>query len=117
MVGLTRVELLAALYGRVTTQSLSLSQAQQTELVFRHELSSHFHVLPVESVILDRAMELVARHRLRANDAVQLAAALYVQSQYVAHGLPPLILVSSDQLLNQAALAEGLAVDDPNQHP
>jgi hypothetical protein len=29
----------------------------------------------------------------------------------------PITLVSADQALNDAATAEGLAVDDPNAHP
>jgi hypothetical protein len=34
-----------------------------------------------------------------------------------AVGSGPVTLVSADQALNNAALAEGLAVDDPRSHP
>jgi 23S rRNA (adenine2503-C2)-methyltransferase len=44
--------------------------------------------------------------------AVQLAAALETRSQ-----LPSVTLLSADAGLNAAAQAEGLAVDDPNNHP
>jgi len=54
---------------------------------------------------------------LRAYDAVQLAAALEVKRIYQTGGLGPVILVSADQELNAAAVAEGLLVDDPNSHP
>jgi len=40
------------------------------------------------------------------------AAALDTQAR-----LPSLTLLSADVDLNAAALAEGLAVDDPNSHP
>ncbi len=57
------------------------------------------------------------KHRLRAYDAVQLTAALEVHRMYQSKGLGPLILVSADQELNTAALAEGLVVEDPTGHP
>ncbi|MGO9469479.1 MAG: hypothetical protein ACLQIB_44780 [Isosphaeraceae bacterium] len=49
---------------------------------------------------------------MRGYDAVQLAAALQVHSQ-----IPSLTLLSADADLNAAAVAEGLSVDDPNNHP
>ena len=61
---------------------------------------------------MQEASRLADSHVLRAYDAVQLAAALDV------HRLDPsLTLLSADVELNAAALAEGLAVDDPNSHP
>ena len=54
---------------------------------------------------------------LRAYDAVQLAAALELNGRWVAAGMGGIILVSADQALNDAALAEGMAVEDPNTHP
>ena len=50
-------------------------------------------------------------------DAVQLAAALEINTQRIQAGLPPVTLLSADAELNAAALAEGLAVDNPNDHP
>lgn len=63
----TRVELLAALYRRVRTGTLSLLQAKQAELLFRHELSTHFQPIPTDTPLLDQAMLLVASHPLRAS--------------------------------------------------
>src|SRR5947209_1271123 len=77
----TRVELLAALYRRVRTSTLSLAQAQGAELVFRHELSTHFQPIPADTPLLDQAMLLVAAHPLRAYDALQLAAAVTLHQQ------------------------------------
>lgn len=62
-------------------------------------------------------MALAQAHGLRAYDAVQLAAVLHATEQRTARGSVPLVLVSSDNELNDAARAEGLAVDDPNDHP
>jgi predicted nucleic acid-binding protein len=61
---------------------------------------------------LQQASELADRHVLRAYDAVQLATTLDI------HRLDPtLTLLSADVELNNAALAEGVPVDDPNKHP
>ncbi|MHB1558324.1 MAG: hypothetical protein ACYC61_12760 [Isosphaeraceae bacterium] len=54
---------------------------------------------------------------LRADDAVQLAAALEVHRIYHTGGLGPVTLISADQALNDAATAERLTVDDPRSHP
>lgn len=67
-------------------------------------------------------MGLPEKHKLRGYDAVQLAAALIVSSQSAqqgipATGVPPLVLVASDDDLLDAARVEGLAVDDPRDHP
>jgi len=63
------------------------------------------------------AISLVQNHGLRGYDAVQLAAALEVHADRMQLGLPPLVFCSADRALNKAALAEGLAVDNPNTHP
>ena len=52
-------------------------------------------------------------HELRAYDAVQLAAAVSL-NRLSGGGI---VLVSADQALNAAAVAEGLTVGDPTIHP
>jgi hypothetical protein len=61
-------------------------------------------------------MDMADKHALRGYDAVQLAAALAIHEKRIAEGLPVLTLVSAAAELNAAALAEGLAVEDPNNH-
>ena len=56
------------------------------------------------------------KHGLRGYDAVQLAAVLQVRDERVALGATPIILVSADTELNAAAMAEGLLVENPNNH-
>jgi predicted nucleic acid-binding protein len=71
----------------------------------------------ISTAIIIRAFSLVQNHALRGYDAVQLAAALQVNSVRFALGASALTLVSADAELNAAAAAEGLAVEDPNAHP
>jgi hypothetical protein len=62
-------------------------------------------------------MRLANRHALRAYDAVQLAAALKIRQERQDAGFAPVTMISADQALNDAAMAEGMAVDDPRAHP
>ena len=68
--------------------------------------------------VIDQANHLLERHPLRAYDAIRLGAAVTVNQQLLAaNNLAPLTFLSADDRLNQAASAEGLAVDNPNHHP
>ena len=62
-------------------------------------------------------MAMAEKHRLRGYDAVQLAAALELNSIRLAMGGQTLVFVSADVNLNNSASAEGLTVDNPNLHP
>lgn len=62
-------------------------------------------------------MDLAQQHGLRGYDATHLAAALAIHDIRRALGLSALLFVSADAAQLQAAAAEGLATDDPNQHP
>jgi hypothetical protein len=66
---------------------------------------------------MSAAMLLARSHGLRAYDAVQPSAALDIQRDHQQAGLAPVTLVSADRDLNAAAIAEGMAIDDPNAHP
>jgi predicted nucleic acid-binding protein len=114
---ITPIELLAALYLRVRTGNLTLAEAGGAEQKFRQELTTHFQVIALLPAVINRAMELVRIHPLRAYDAVQLATALYLNSQHTSLGLSSIVMISADHHLNQAAVAEGLIIDNPNQHP
>ena len=73
--------------------------------------------MPPTLVVIDLACTLLERHPLRAYDAIHLATALSAQRFLDAQGYSPLTFVSADDRLNRAAAAEGLPIDDPNQHP
>ncbi len=65
---------------------------------------------------MDEAVILARKYALRGYDAVQLATVLEVHNERTALGLSPLILLSADTELNDAAIAEGLTVDNPNNY-
>jgi len=84
---------------------------------FRKHLAGRYTVVEITPALLADAAKLANTHALRAYDAVQLSAALSLNAQGIAIGLGGVVLVSSDQELNGAAISEGLTVEDPNSHP
>lgn len=108
------VEITAAMAGKLRGGYISASQFR----TLRNDLdadSKHDYVLvSISRSIVNDAMDLTARHRLRGYDAVHLACALYLQRSLMAHRLAPLTFIAADKDLLQAALAEGLLIDDPN---
>jgi uncharacterized protein len=71
----------------------------------------------VDDPIIALARELLDRHPLRAYDAMHLDTALIVNQFCVDTYQDSLTFLSADDSLNAAASAEGLAVDNPNNHP
>jgi predicted nucleic acid-binding protein len=114
---ITAVEVHSAITRRQRGGTLSPAQAGAILGHFRRHLSQRYILWDLDRPLLPDAMLLARKHGLRAYDAVQLAAALQVNRMYQTTGAGPVTLVSADQELNTAAAAEGLVVEDPNQHP
>lgn len=73
--------------------------------------------MEIDQVLVDLAVELTKRQKLRGYDAVQLAAALTLNNVLTQTQAPSLTFVVADDDLLQAAQGEGLATDNPNLHP
>ena len=121
---ITGVEVISAIMKNVrsTNSSLVLTEAQRAIADFRNDFGNQYAPFPVTDSLVERAMGLPEKHKLRGYDAVQLSAALIISAQskqqgIPATGVPSLVLVASDDDLLAAAQAEGLAVDDPRDHP
>jgi predicted nucleic acid-binding protein len=114
---ITAVEMYAAITRRERNGDLSPAQSGAILGHFRRHLTQRYRVIEMPPALFNTAMLIARKHRLRAYDAVQLTASLEVHRLRNAAGLGPITLISSDQELNAAASAEGLSVDDPNQHP
>jgi len=83
---------------------------------FRHDVGTQYHVVESDRQGIESAAELVARHPLRAYDAVQLASALRVMEALDQASLSTLTFLSADKRLLRAVAEEGLLADDPNTH-
>lgn len=113
---ITKVEVVNAVMKKERTGNISPTEADLAIDEFLFHVGSQYQIVSVRPTMTDRAVILVRRHVLRAYDAVQLATALEIN----AVGSPigsSLIFVSADAALNQAALGEGLLVENPLQYP
>jgi predicted nucleic acid-binding protein len=113
---ITGVETVAAIARKRKGNLLSPSDAAAALATFRRELNGLFLIVEVTAALLTIAADLAEKHALRGYDAVQLAAALEAVAERRRLNLPPLTLLTADKELLAAAAAEGLTVDDPNNH-
>ena len=63
---------------------------------FVQDCTEHFVLLPVDRLVIDRAVELTQRHRLRGYDAVQLATALVATETMQLQSVSAPIFVAAD---------------------
>jgi predicted nucleic acid-binding protein len=72
-----------------------------------------FDIIELDEPIPTLALRVTRKHGLRGADSIQLGAALLAQDRMSNRQI---VLVSSDLELNTAAIAEGLAVENPEMH-
>ena len=116
-VRLTGPEMVAAIVRKASIGAMTLPDAQHAALLFRVDWQHEYHIIEVDVSVADRAMDIAERYSLRGYDAVHLAAALEANAARVRRGLSTLTFISADIEQLRAAMAEGLPVDDPNNHP
>ncbi|RLC86009.1 MAG: hypothetical protein DRI37_07445 [Chloroflexi bacterium] len=116
VVHLIIVEVTSALTRRIREDTLTPTDYIQVQNAFRADCLNEYEMVTAVGDIIDQANRLLEKHPLRAYDAIHLAAAVVANQQLLAHGFAPLIFLSADDRLNAAAAAEGLAVDNPNDH-
>jgi len=114
---ITGVEVVSALTRRERGRRLSPAATAKAVARLERELFNKYVAVEISPALVLVAMRLAKTHALRGYDAVQLAAALEAHQLRASAGATPLTLVSADDALNTAAIAEGLAVDNPKHHP
>ena len=112
----TGPEIVAALTCRVRTGLTTQADATVAINAFRYDFQTRYNPIAISPNIILQAMRLAERHGLRGYDSIQLACAVTVNAGFISGSIIPLTFISADAALNQAALAEGLIVDDPNNH-
>jgi predicted nucleic acid-binding protein len=117
IVHLAVVEMTSALTRRLREGVLTTAEHAQLQNAFRSDCLNEYEIAVAVGNIIDQANRLLEAYPLRAYDAVHLATAVVANQRLVDNNLPPLIFLSSDDRLNDAASAEGLTVDNPNHHP
>jgi predicted nucleic acid-binding protein len=117
IVHLVIVEVTSALTRRMREGTLTSANYARVQDAFRSDCLHEYEIITAVGDIIDQANLLLERYPLRAYDAVHLATAVVANQQLLANNLSPLIFLSADDRLNDAAYAEGLMVDNPNHHP
>ena len=116
-VRITGVEIVSAISRRKRDGTIISADAAMVIATLKNDLLNEYQIIEVTEQLVNRAMTLAEAYGLRGFDAVQLSGACEVQALCIASGIPPLSFLSADRVLNDAAIAEGLSVDDPNAHP
>jgi predicted nucleic acid-binding protein len=112
---ITLAEVAAAVAAKARAPGgITIEERDQALADFLRDCDEHYDLLSISREVIDLAVSLTQRHKLRGYDAVQLAGALIVNTELLAEGLPSLTFVSADEDLVEAAEAEGLLTENPN---
>lgn len=104
-------------YVSETVGNLTQKAAQKSIARFRKDCHNNLRILRLTDSAVFEAMRLSEAHGLRGYDAIQLAVALELGNKLSLNNFSSIIFVSADDDLSEAALAEGLTVENPNCHP
>ena len=111
---LTITEIASALARRQREGSLSPYERDRLFGAFMVDCARSYLLLRMEEDIIQRAIFLVRLYPLRSADAIQLATAVALHHTLQEAQFGPIIVASADDRILQAALQEGLPVENPN---
>ncbi len=111
------VEVIAALCRKTREAAITTTERDGLIADFRNDTASTYGVRAVTTQIYTRAGDLCRMYRLRAYDAVQLAAALALRDDALASSVAAPVFVCADTDLLGFAASEGLGVENPNDYP
>jgi len=112
---LTVAELASALARRQREGSLSGQERERLFGAFLLDCASAYLLLRIEEDVLEQAITLLNRHPLRTADAIQVATAVLLNHTLPVDQFGPVIIVSSDDRVLQAAAREGLPIENPER--
>lgn len=111
------VEVVATLCRKAREAAISATERDNLIADFRNDTGATYGVRPIATQVYTRAGDLCRVYRLRAYDAIQLAAALALRDDTLASGVTAPIFVCADNDLLSYAASEGLGVENPNSYP
>jgi predicted nucleic acid-binding protein len=109
------VEVAAALAAKRRNNQMDSAEYEEALDDFLSDLK-RYSLIVVDPVVIDRAVQLTRRQKLRGCDAIQLAGALTLHDALLQNDLPGITFVCADDDLLSAASAEGLGAENPNLH-
>ena len=115
---ITLPEFAAAIASKGRAGSINSFEQTNTLALFLSHCKLEYELVGVSRTIIDRAVGLTQKYRLRGYDAVQLATALVTKEALIAANfLKNFTLITADQDLLNAGSLEGLSTENPNLHP
>ncbi len=111
------VETAAAFAAKRRGQFITVSEYETALDDLLRDAGERYRLIAVGSAVIDNAIQLTRRQKLRGYDAIHLACALTLNQPLISHGLPLLTFVAADDNLLAAARSEGLTTENPNDHP
>lgn len=114
---ITMAEVAAALAAKHRTPGgINREQRDRALSLFLQDCDEKFLLVPVDRSVVDCAVALTQKHRLRGYDAVQLATALIAGETLKLQNFPSPVFVAGDDDLLKAAKAEDLSVCRPEDN-
>jgi len=112
---ITAVEVVAALSRRYRIKEISENCYKDTVNMFLQDSKIQYYSNNVSEEVIDEAIKLAKSFPLRAYDAIQLATALMINTEYKRRGVAELTFVSSDRNLCKVAVDNRLQVINPEE--
>ncbi len=109
-------EMMATFFRKARGGRMSKAAATRFASNFRLDWENQYQISEVSNNLIDQAMLFAEKHLLRGADAIHLAAAMELQKRRQTLQLSPLTFVSADIEQLQAAQAEGLPVENPDNY-
>ncbi len=113
---ITDVETVAAITRKKRGNHLTATEAVTAIASLDADLLNILRIVEITPQTLASARVLAERHTLRGYDAVQLASAIEADTERRSMKLAPLVFITADKDLLVAAPAEGIAVDNSENH-
>ena len=113
---ISAVEVVSAVMRRQRNGEIGRDHAYKMRRLIDKHFDERYLPMHLSLELLQTAEDLLERHPLRGYDAVQLASALEAHNTVFAATHDPVIFLSADGRLLDAATAEGLPTENPDQY-
>ena len=111
---ITKAEVASAMARKYRNSDLTQPNYQIALQDLTHHFDHEYILVEIDEAVVNLAVELTTRQKLRGYDAIQLAAALSINTPLTQANFPPITFIAADENLLQAADSEGLKSENPN---
>ncbi len=113
---ITKVEAAAAFASKRRSGDLPKASYLKVLQDLAYDFMHQYLLVEVDTALVDLAVELTKRHKLRGYDAVQLASALTLDRLLSQARADRVVFIAADKALLEAAQEEGMNTDNPDRY-